>query len=154
MQHSDLEKTKVLKTQRDSKSDVRKPNSKSVLKFIWPIRSVLHTDQISWTCPRASLVHRTYLVPLSDSRDVYRTSPILDQISPVNNMTVGIWTSPDKSVLHQTCSGPNPKFVNSESFLQWVPWAIFESPYRSNRYGGPVWLVWSDSSNGLFSRFL
>jgi hypothetical protein len=29
MQHCDLDKTKVLKTQRDSMSDLRKPNSKS-----------------------------------------------------------------------------------------------------------------------------
>jgi hypothetical protein len=34
MQHGDLDKTKVLKTQRDSMSDVRKPNSKSVLKSV------------------------------------------------------------------------------------------------------------------------
>jgi hypothetical protein len=33
MQHGDLDKTKVLKTQRDSKSELRKSNSKSVLKL-------------------------------------------------------------------------------------------------------------------------
>jgi hypothetical protein len=37
MQHGDLDKTKVLKTQRDSMSDVRKPNSKSVLKSVRPV---------------------------------------------------------------------------------------------------------------------
>jgi hypothetical protein len=35
-----LTKTKVLKTQRDSKSELRKSNSKSVLKFIQPVRPV------------------------------------------------------------------------------------------------------------------
>jgi hypothetical protein len=40
MQHGDLDKTKVLKTHRDSKSDVRKPNSKSVLNSVLPVRSV------------------------------------------------------------------------------------------------------------------
>jgi hypothetical protein len=34
MQHGDLDKTKVLKTKRDFMSDVRKPNSKSVLKSV------------------------------------------------------------------------------------------------------------------------
>jgi hypothetical protein len=40
MQHGDLDKTKVLKTQRDSMSDVSKQNSKSVLKFVIPVRPV------------------------------------------------------------------------------------------------------------------
>jgi hypothetical protein len=57
-----LTKPKVLKTHRDSKSDVRKPNSKSVLKSVLPVRSVLHTGQTGWTCHRASLVHWTCLV--------------------------------------------------------------------------------------------
>jgi hypothetical protein len=90
MQHGDLDKIKVLKTQRDSKSDVRKPNSKSVLKSVLPIRLVLHTGQTDWTCPRLSLVHQTCPIPLLDSRDVYRTGPALDQTSLVNNMTIGI----------------------------------------------------------------
>jgi hypothetical protein len=51
MQHGDLDKTKVLKTQRDSISDVRKLNSKSVLKSVIP---VLNTGQTSLTYPRAS----------------------------------------------------------------------------------------------------
>jgi hypothetical protein len=34
MQHGDLDKIKVLKTQRDFMSDVKKPNSKSVLKSV------------------------------------------------------------------------------------------------------------------------
>jgi hypothetical protein len=40
-----LIKIKVLKTQRDSMSDVRKPNSKSVLKSVIPVRPVLNTGQ-------------------------------------------------------------------------------------------------------------
>jgi hypothetical protein len=40
MQHGDLDKTKVLKTQRDSMSDVRKSNSKSVLKSVLPVRPI------------------------------------------------------------------------------------------------------------------
>jgi hypothetical protein len=40
MQHGDLDKTKVLKTKIVSMSDVRKPNSKSVLKFVTPVRQV------------------------------------------------------------------------------------------------------------------
>jgi hypothetical protein len=38
MQHGDLDKTKVLKTQRDSKSELRKPNSKNVFKSVQPIK--------------------------------------------------------------------------------------------------------------------
>jgi hypothetical protein len=78
MQHGDLDKTKVLKTQRDSMSDVRKLNSKSVLKSVIPIRPVLNTDQIVWTYPRASLVHQTCSVPLPASSAVYWTCPILN----------------------------------------------------------------------------
>jgi hypothetical protein len=40
MQHGDFNKTKVLKTQRDSMSDVKKSNSKSVLKSVIPVRPV------------------------------------------------------------------------------------------------------------------
>jgi hypothetical protein len=40
MQHGDLDKTKVLKTKIVSMSDVRKPNSKSVLKYVTPVRPV------------------------------------------------------------------------------------------------------------------
>jgi hypothetical protein len=40
MQHGDLGKTKVLKTKIVSMSDVRKPNSKSVLKSVTPVRPV------------------------------------------------------------------------------------------------------------------
>jgi hypothetical protein len=98
VQQGDLDKTKVHKTQRDSKSDVRKPNSKRVLKSILPIRPVLHTGQTSLTCLRASLIHRTCSIPLPNYRDIYRTCL-------VNNMTIEIWAPPDKSGLHQTCSG-------------------------------------------------
>jgi hypothetical protein len=66
MQHGDLDKTKVLKTQRDSKSDERKPNSKSVLKSILPVRPVLHTGQTGCTCFRTSPVHQTWAVLYSD----------------------------------------------------------------------------------------
>jgi hypothetical protein len=45
MYHGDLDKTKVLKTQRYSMSDVRKPNYKSVLKSVTLIRLVLNTGQ-------------------------------------------------------------------------------------------------------------
>jgi hypothetical protein len=85
MQHGDLDKTKVLKTQRDSKSDCYKET-----KFQECARPILHTGQIGWTYPRASSVHRTCPVPLPDSRDIYWTCPILDQLSLMNNMTVGI----------------------------------------------------------------
>jgi hypothetical protein len=78
MQHGDLDKTKVLKNQRDSMSDVMKPNFKSVLKSVIPVRPVLNTGQTGWTYPRASLIHRTYLVPLPTSRAVYRTYLVLD----------------------------------------------------------------------------
>jgi hypothetical protein len=78
MQHGDLNKTKVLETQRDSMSDVRKPNSKSVLKSIIPVIPVLHTGQTSLTYPRASPVHQTCLVPLLASRAVCWTCPVLD----------------------------------------------------------------------------
>jgi hypothetical protein len=90
MQYGDLDKTKMLKTKRDSKSDVRKPNSKSVLKSIISVRSALHTGQTSWTYPRVSWVYRACPVPLMNFKDVYRTCPLLDQTSPVNNMTIGI----------------------------------------------------------------
>jgi hypothetical protein len=45
MQHGGLDKTKVLKTQRDFKSDERKPNFKSVLKSIVLVRPILHLFQ-------------------------------------------------------------------------------------------------------------
>jgi hypothetical protein len=40
MQHGDLDKTKVLKTKIVSMGDVRKPNFKSVLKSVTPVRPV------------------------------------------------------------------------------------------------------------------
>jgi hypothetical protein len=40
MQHGDLDKTKVLKIQRDSKSDERKPSFESVLKSLLSVRPV------------------------------------------------------------------------------------------------------------------
>jgi hypothetical protein len=84
MQYGDLDKIKVLKTQRDSMSDVRKPNSKSTLKSVIPVRLVLHTGQTGLTYPRASPV------PLPASKAVCRTCPVLDWTSPTNNMTIGI----------------------------------------------------------------
>jgi hypothetical protein len=107
MQHGDLDKTKVLKTQRESKSDVRKSNSKSVLNSVLPIRLVLHTGQTGWTYPKAGLVHLTCPVSLPVSRDVFRTCPVLDQTCPVNYMTVGIWSPPNLSDPLRTCPGPN-----------------------------------------------
>jgi hypothetical protein len=66
MQHGDLDKTKVLKTQRDSMIDVRKPNSESVLKSVI---LVLNTGQTSWTYPRevwsTGLVRSLYQLPES-----------------------------------------------------------------------------------------
>jgi hypothetical protein len=55
MQHGDLDKTKVLKTKIVSMSDVRKLNSKSVLKSVTQVRPVLNTGQTGWTYPRACL---------------------------------------------------------------------------------------------------
>jgi hypothetical protein len=46
MQHSDLDKTKVIKIQTDSMSDVRKPNFKSVLNSVLPVKPVRHIGQI------------------------------------------------------------------------------------------------------------
>jgi hypothetical protein len=66
MQYGDLDKTKVLKTQRDFMSDVRKPNFKSVLKSVIPVRLILNTGHINWTYPRASPVHQTFHISLTD----------------------------------------------------------------------------------------
>jgi hypothetical protein len=44
-----LTKTKVLKTQRDSKSELRKSNSKSVLKFIQPVKPVNPAPKQVWS---------------------------------------------------------------------------------------------------------
>jgi hypothetical protein len=49
MQHGDLDKTKVLKTKIVSMSDVRKPNSKSVLKSLTPVRPVGPIQEL--VCP-------------------------------------------------------------------------------------------------------
>jgi hypothetical protein len=72
MQHGDLDKNKVLETQRDSMSDVRKPNSKSVLKSVILVRPVLHIGQTGLTYSRVSPV------PLLASKAVYQTCPVLD----------------------------------------------------------------------------
>jgi hypothetical protein len=47
MQHDDLDKTKVLKTQRDFMSDVRKPNSNSML-HLWKERSKSLVELEKW----------------------------------------------------------------------------------------------------------
>jgi hypothetical protein len=78
MQHGDPYKTKVLKTQRGSMSDVSKSNSMSVLKSVIPVRLVLTTGQTDWTYPRASPVHQTCPVHLLASRAIYRSCPLLD----------------------------------------------------------------------------
>jgi hypothetical protein len=44
-------------------NDVRKPNFKSMLKSVIPVRPVLNTGQTGWTYPRASPVYRTCLIP-------------------------------------------------------------------------------------------
>jgi hypothetical protein len=54
MQPGDLDKTKALKTQRDSMSDVRKPNSESMLKSV-------HTGQ-------TGIAHRSDRFDLSKSK--------------------------------------------------------------------------------------
>jgi hypothetical protein len=82
MQHDVINNTKVLKTQRDSKSEQRKLNSNSVLKS--------STGQTGVPCPRESSVHRTCLIFLPASGAIYQTCPVLDQTSLTNNMTVGI----------------------------------------------------------------
>jgi hypothetical protein len=46
MQHGDLDKTKVLKTHRDSKSDVRKVKFQECAKNVQLARLVLHIGQI------------------------------------------------------------------------------------------------------------
>jgi hypothetical protein len=69
MQHDDLDKIKVLKTQKDSKSDERKPKFQCVLKSLLPVRPVLHTG---WTDSRISPVHQTCPVPYLGSREVLR----------------------------------------------------------------------------------
>jgi hypothetical protein len=56
MQHGDLDKTKVLKTKIVSISDVRKPNSKSVLKS----SSIVLPHYILWC---ALLLSRYYVYP-------------------------------------------------------------------------------------------
>jgi hypothetical protein len=90
MQHGDLDKTKVFKIQRDSKSDERKPKFQSMLKSLLPVRPVLHTSHTSWTYSRVGLVNRTCLVPSLDSREVFQICPVCDQTCLVNNMTVVI----------------------------------------------------------------
>jgi hypothetical protein len=47
MQHDDLDKTKVLKTQRDFMSDVRKPNSNSVF-HLWKERNKSLVELEKW----------------------------------------------------------------------------------------------------------
>jgi hypothetical protein len=83
MQYDDLDKTKVLKTQRDSKSELRKLKFQECAK-ISPI------GQTGIPCPRASLVLWTYPPLLPDFRAVYQTCLVFYQTSPVNNMTVRI----------------------------------------------------------------
>jgi hypothetical protein len=85
-----LTKPKVLKTQRDSKSDKRKPKFQSVLRSLLPVKPVLHTGQISWTYYRASPVHRTCPVPSPSFREVFWICLILDQTCPMNIVTVVI----------------------------------------------------------------
>jgi hypothetical protein len=100
------------------------------------------TGQTSWTYPRVSPVQRTCPVPLPDFRYVYRTCPILDQTSLVNNLTVGIWAPADFSGPHRTYSGPNPNLpIQIVSFRE-CPELVWGHPTdltsmmdQSDRYG-------------------
>jgi hypothetical protein len=46
MQHGDLDKTEVIKTKIVCMSDVRKPNFKSVLKSVTPVRLIRHIQEL------------------------------------------------------------------------------------------------------------
>jgi hypothetical protein len=76
MQLSDLDKTKVLKRQRDPMSDERKTKFQSVLKSLLLVIQVMHIGQSGWTHSRASLVHQTCPVSPPDSREVIRICPV------------------------------------------------------------------------------
>jgi hypothetical protein len=78
-----------------------------MLKSVIPVRPILHTGQTGLTYPRASPVHRTYLIPLPASKAVCQTCPVLDSTSPANNMIVGIRASPYKSGHNRTCLAAN-----------------------------------------------
>jgi hypothetical protein len=121
MQHGDLDKTKVLKTQRDSKSDERKPNSKSVLKSILPVKPV---------GPVPEQVRSTGLV-----RSLYR---ILEMFfgharSWTRYVRWTIWllefelhrTCP---AILQTCPGPNPNLSSKRVFIREWPEPIWSHP--------------------------
>jgi hypothetical protein len=90
-------------------SDVRKPNFKSVLKSVIPVRLVLNTDQTDWTYPRASPVHRKRDF-MSDVRKPNFKS-VLKSVIPVrlvlNIGQIG-WTYPRESLVHWTCPVPLP----------------------------------------------
>jgi hypothetical protein len=75
MQHGDLDKTEVPKTQRDSMSDERKPKFQCGINSFLPVRPVLHTGQTGWTYYRISPVHQTYLIPYLGSIEVSLICP-------------------------------------------------------------------------------
>jgi hypothetical protein len=112
MKYGDLDKIKVLKTQRESKNDVRKPNSKNVLnvsyRYCTPVRPVCPIPVQVWS--------------------LYRICPVLDQKSPVNNMTVGIWALPDKSGPHRTCPGPKPNLLIQRVSIKKCPESVWGHP--------------------------
>jgi hypothetical protein len=83
MQHGDLDKTKVLKTKIVSMSDVRKPNYKSVLKSVTPIRPVLNIGQTDWTYPRGCLAPSRILETLAG----HVRPPGLTYTSPISDMS-------------------------------------------------------------------
>jgi hypothetical protein len=60
MQHSDLDKIKVLKTQRDFMSDVSKPNFNNALKSVIPVRPVGPIQEQVWS---TGLIRSLYRLP-------------------------------------------------------------------------------------------
>jgi hypothetical protein len=151
MQHEVLEKTKVLKTQRDSKSELRKPKFYDCAEIVSPVIPVLHTGQTSAPCPRASLILQTCLVFLLGSKDIYWTFSVLDQIRPVNNMTVGIWTPTGLVRWSSNKSGSKTKWPNQRFSFRECPEPVGGHPIGltgmmdlSDRSGLTTqWLVFS-----------
>jgi hypothetical protein len=64
MQHGDLDKTKVLKIKIVSMSDVRKPNYKSVLKSIIPVRPIGPLQELVRPPSRIPETLASYVRPL------------------------------------------------------------------------------------------
>jgi hypothetical protein len=164
MQHVDLDKTKVLKTQRDSKSELRKPNFKSVLKlsnrsdrYCTPVRSVHPIlEQVQFT----KLVRPLYRIWKIFTGLVRSWTPLvrwtiwpmefeLHQISPAITRHVWVLTQitqfrgfPSESALSQLGV---TQLVWSVWWtrLIWQPqWQVFQKPIK----GTPPHLSWVASS--------